>query len=126
MWSTPSTFFIRWPSRRDPECSRIGATAADLYAPLNAPPLSRLTRFSSLDLAGVYRSRHDFAHSIPAGAHGVNQIAITGDTLYVGIGAARRTGNPAEQNIYTMTLARIADLGSVDFSGPSARTSRDR
>lgn len=90
----------------------------DLYVALNAPPFSRLTRFSNPDGAGVYQTRHDFVHTIPAGAHGVNQIAIVGNTLYMGIGAARRRGDPAEENVYTMTLARIVDLGQVDFSGP--------
>ena len=92
---------------------------ADLYASLNAPPAgARLARFSDPDAGGVYRTRHDFVHSIPTGTHGINQIQIVGSTLYVGIGAASRTGDPAVENVYTMTVARIVDLGQVDFSGP--------
>jgi hypothetical protein len=36
----------------------------------------------------------------------------------VGIGAARRKGDPAVENVYTMTVARIVDLTKVDFSDP--------
>ena len=91
----------------------------DLYVSLNAPPAgARLARFSDPDVGGVYRTRHDFVHSIPTGTHGINQIQIVGSTLYVGIGAASRTGDPAVENVYTMTVARIVDLAQVDFSGP--------
>ena len=91
---------------------------SDLFVSLNAPPVSRLARFSDPAGDGVYGTRHDFVYGIPAGAHGVNQIEIVGNTLYVGIGAARRNGDPAEENVYTMTVARIVDLSQVDFSGP--------
>ena len=90
----------------------------DLYVSLNASPLSRLARFTDPDGGGVYQTRHDFVHSIPAGAHGINQLQIVGNTLYVGIGAAGRKGDPAEENVYTMTVARIVDLTQIDFSGP--------
>ena len=92
---------------------------ADLYVSLNAPPAgARLARFSDPDAGGVYRTRHDFVHSIPTGTHGINQIQVVGSTLYVGIGAASRKGDPAVENVYTMTVARIVDLTQVDFSGP--------
>ena len=92
----------------------------DLYVSLNAPPAgARLTRFSDPDTGGVYRTRRDFVHSIPTGTHGINQIQIAGSTLYVGVGAASRIGDPAVENVYTMTVARIVDLGQVDFSGPT-------
>ena len=90
----------------------------DLYVSLNASPRSRLSRFSDPDGGGVYQTRHDFVHSIPTGAHGINQLQIVGNTLYVGIGAAGRTGDPAEENVYTLTVARIVDLTQIDFSGP--------
>lgn len=91
----------------------------DLYASLNAPPAgARLARFSGSDAGGIFRTRHDFVHSIPTGTHGINQMQVTGSTLYVGIGAASRTGNPAVENVYTMTVARIVDLAQTDFSGP--------
>ena len=89
----------------------------ELYASLNQQGDARIARYSNRDAGGVYQTRHDFVHGIPTGNHGVNQIQIVGHTLYVGIGAARRTGNPAEENIYTMTIARIVDLRQVDFSG---------
>ena len=57
-------------------------------------------------------------HGIPAGQHGINQLQIVDNTLYVGIGAAGRKGDPAEENVYTMTVARIVDLTQIDFSGP--------
>jgi hypothetical protein len=86
----------------------------DLYVSLNASPLSRLARFSDPDGGGVYRTRHDFVLSIPAGVHGINQLQIGGNTLYVGIGAARRKGDPAEE----------ADGDPAQVSGPGSRQRR--
>ncbi len=82
------------------------------------PGDGRITRLSEPDARGVYAVRHDFVHSINKGNHDVNQIEIVGNTLYVGIGAVGRTGNPREENLYTMTIARIVDLSQVDFTGP--------
>jgi glucose/arabinose dehydrogenase len=82
------------------------------------PGDGRIARLSSPNSSGVYQVRHDFVHSINKGDHDVNQIVIVGDTLYTGIGGVGRTGNPAEENIYTMTIARIADLNAIDWSGP--------
>ena len=91
----------------------------DLYVSLNlGAGDGRITRLSNPDAGGVYQVRHDFVHSIPMGNHDVNQMQIVGDTLYVGIGAVGRVGDPAVENIYTMTIARIVDLTQVDFSGP--------
>ncbi len=103
----------------------VGFYKDDLYVALDnggsitqRPGDGRITRLSDPDENGVYRVRHDFVHSINKGNHDVNQVQIVGDTLYVGIGAVGRTGNPREENIYTMTIARIVDLGQIDFSGP--------
>ena len=82
------------------------------------PGDGRITRLSSPDASGVYQVRHDFVHSINKGDHDVNQLVIVGDTLYVGIGAVTRNGDPALENVYTMTIARIADLDAIDWSGP--------
>ena len=82
------------------------------------PGDGRITRLSSPDGNGVFQVRHDFVHSINKGDHDVNQIVIVGNTLYTGIGAVGRRGNPAQENIYTMTIARIADLDAIDWSGP--------
>jgi glucose/arabinose dehydrogenase len=103
----------------------VGFYKDDLYVAFDnggsitqRPGDGRITRLSDPDQDGVYRVRHDFVHSINKGNHDVNQVQIVGDTLYVGIGAVGRTGNPREENIYTMTIARIVDLGQIDFSGP--------
>lgn len=82
------------------------------------PGDGRITRLSSPNAAGVYQIRHDFVHSINKGDHDVNQIVIVGDTLYTGIGGVGRKGDPAEENIYTLTIARIANLNAIDWSGP--------
>jgi glucose/arabinose dehydrogenase len=82
------------------------------------PGDGRIARLSSPSASGVYQVRHDFVHSINKGSHDVNQLVIVGNTLYVGIGAVGRTGNPAQENVYTMTIARIADLTAIDWSGP--------
>jgi hypothetical protein len=79
------------------------------------PGDGRIARLSAPGANGVYQTRHDFVHSINKGDHDVNQLVIVGDTLYTGIGAVGRTGNPAEENVYTMTIARIADLNAVDW-----------
>src|SRR5262245_23810783 len=93
-----------------------------------APGDGRLARFFNPNGSGVYQSRHDFVHSIDKGDHDVDMIKIKGDTLYVGIGAASRNGDPARDNIYTMTIARIVDLNQIisdtnqigsNFKGPS-------
>ena len=91
----------------------------DLYVGMdNGAGDGRITRLSDPDPDGVYQTRHDFVHSIPIGQHDVNQLQIAGDTLYVGIGAVGRTGDPDEENVHTMTIARVADLTQIDFSGP--------
>ena len=101
------------------EALGLGFHGDDLYVSLNlGEGDGRIARMSAPDVNGVYQTRHDFVHSIPMGWHDVDQIQIVGDTLYVGIGAVRRTGNPAEENVYTMTIARIVDLTQADFSGP--------
>ncbi len=82
------------------------------------PGDGRITRLSSPDGNGVFQVRHDFVHSINKGDHDVNQLVILGDTLYVGIGAVTRNGDPSLENVYTMTIARIADLDAIDWSGP--------
>lgn len=82
------------------------------------PGDGRIARLSSPNAGGVYQVRHDFVHSINKGDHDVNHIVIVGDTLYTGIGGVGRKGDPAEENIYTMTIARIADLNAIDWSGP--------
>jgi glucose/arabinose dehydrogenase len=82
------------------------------------PGDGRITRLSAPNASGVYQVRHDFVHSINKGDHDVNQLVIVGDTLYMGIGAVTRNGDPSQENVYTMTIARIADLTAIDWSGP--------
>jgi len=82
------------------------------------PGDGRIARLSAPDANGVYQVRHDFVHSINKGDHDVNQLVIVGNTLYTGIGGVGRKGDPAEENVYTMTIARIADLTAIDWSGP--------
>lgn len=82
------------------------------------PGDGRITRLSAPNASGVYQVRHDFVHSINKGDHDVNQLVILGNTLYTGIGAVGRKGDPAQENVYTMTIARIADLTAIDWSGP--------
>jgi hypothetical protein len=93
-----------------------------------APGDGRIARYFNPNGSGVYQSRHDFVHSIDKGDHDVDMIKIKGDTLYVGIGAASRIGDPARDNIYTMTIARIVNLNQIisdtnqigaNFKGPS-------
>lgn len=103
----------------------LGFHGNDLYVTIDRggsrtvrPGDGRIARLSAPNASGVYQTRHDFVHSINKGDHDVNQIVIVGDTLYTGIGAVGRTGNPADENIYTMTIARIADLTAIDWSGP--------
>jgi len=82
------------------------------------PGDGRIARLSAPNASGVYQVRHDFVHSINKGDHDVNQLVIVGNTLYVGIGGVGRKGDPAEENIYTLTIARIADLTAINWSGP--------
>jgi len=91
------------------------------------PGDGRIARFFNPDNSGVYQSRHDFVYGIDKGDHDLDMIKFKGDTLYVGIGAASRNGDPARENIYTMTIARIVDVNQIvsntneigsDFKGP--------
>ena len=97
----------------------LGFHNNDLYVSLSyGRGDGRITRLSNPDVNGIYQTRHDFIHSIPTGEHDVNQIQIVDDTLYIGIGASGRKGDPAQENLYTMTIARIGALTHIDFSGP--------
>ncbi|MFO1488261.1 MAG: hypothetical protein U1F65_07275 [Verrucomicrobiota bacterium] len=87
----------------------------------------RLARYFNPNSNGVYQSRHDFVYGLDKGDHDLNLIKIKGDSLYVGIGAAARNGNPARDNFYTMTVARIVNLNQIvsdtnqigaNFKGP--------
>lgn len=91
------------------------------------PGDGRIARFMDPDGDGFFQVRHDFVHSINKGDHDVEQIQFKGDSLYVSIGGVGRKGDPAEENIYSMTIARIADINQVvtdasqigaDFKGP--------
>jgi hypothetical protein len=91
------------------------------------PGDGRLSRFFNANSNGVFQSRHDFVYGIDKGDHDLNMIKFQGDTLYVGIGAASRTGDPGRDNIYTMTIARIVDVNQIvsltnqigsNFKGP--------
>lgn len=77
------------------------------------PGDGRIARYFNPNSNGVYQLRHDIVHHIDKGEHDVDMIKIKGDSLYVGIGAASRNGDPARDNIYTMTIARIVDLNQV-------------
>jgi hypothetical protein len=92
------------------------------------PGDGRIARYFNPNASGVFQSRHDIVYGIDKGDHDVDMIKIKGDSLYVGIGAAARNGDPARDNIYTMTIARIVDLNQVisltnqigaNFKGPT-------
>jgi hypothetical protein len=91
------------------------------------PGDGRIARFVDPDGDGFFQVRHDFVHSVNKGDHDLDQIQFKGDSLYVGIGAVGRKGDPAEENLYSMTVARIVDINQVvtdpvqigtDFKGP--------
>ena len=77
------------------------------------PGDGRIARYFNPNSNGVYQSRHDFVYGIDKGDHDVDMIKFKGDTLYVGIGAASRNGDPARDNIYTKTIARIVDVNQI-------------
>lgn len=91
----------------------IAFHGTNLYVTFEYGGDGRITRFLDSDGNGLYEKRHDFVHSIPTGDHLVNQLQVLGDSLFVGIGGAGRIGDPDEENIYTMTVARVADLNQV-------------
>lgn len=72
--------------------------ASESYFSANSPTsrLSRLRRFIDLDGDGVFAGVGDvdaaIARGIPHDDHGMNQIQIDGDTLYVGYGIRTRNG----------------------------------
>jgi hypothetical protein len=83
------------------------------YTDSTRPGDGRIARFMYPNSNGVYQVRHDFVYGINKGDHDANMIKIKGDSLYVGIGGAGRNGNPAIENIYTLTIARIVDLNQI-------------
>src|SRR6185436_11489326 len=113
----------------------LGFHSTNLYVTFNyggtrviRPGDGRLARFFNPNSNGVYQSRHDFVYGIDKGDHDLDMIKIKGNSLYVGIGAASRNGDPARDNIYTMTIARVVDLNQIvsltnqigsNFKGPS-------
>jgi glucose/arabinose dehydrogenase len=91
------------------------------------PGDGRIARFQDPDGDGFFQVRHDIVHSVNKGDHDVEQIQFKGDSLYVSIGAVGRNGNPAQENIYSMTVAFIEDINQVltepdqigaNFKGP--------
>jgi hypothetical protein len=98
----------------------IGFHSTNLYVTFDyggsqtvRPGDGRISRYFNPDANGVFKSRHDIVYHIDKGEHDVDMIKIKGNSLYVGIGAAARNGDPARDNIYTMTIARIVDLNQV-------------
>jgi hypothetical protein len=92
------------------------------------PGDGRIARFMDPDGDGFYQVRHDFVYGINKGDHDVEQIQFKGDSLYVSIGAVGRTGHQTNENIYSMTVARIVDINQVitdtnqigaNFKGPT-------
>jgi hypothetical protein len=96
---------------------RLELYATDSYASLNAPTrkLGRLWRFADTDGDGSFDSAGDvaaaIARGVPGGAHGLNQIQIHGNTLYVGSGT--RTVNGARQSYTGDTLGESAFGGAL-------------
>ncbi len=91
------------------------------------PGDGRIARFRDIDGDGFHELRHDIVHGINKGSHGLGHLQVRGDSLFAGIGAVGRKGDPAEENLYSCTVAFIGDLTQVstvageiggDFKGP--------
>ena len=90
---------------------------SDLYVSLNAVNDGRITRLRDLNLDGQYEDRSDFVRDVPRQDHGIDQLQISGVTLYAGIGTNSNSARTDCESIYTGTIARIADLTQIDYAG---------
>lgn len=86
---------------------------------------SSISRVRDTNGDGVYEDLTDFAAGIELGIHTINQIQISGDSLYVGIGDQTNTGNPSVEQVYNGTIARIADLNHPVLIDLATTTGRD-
>src|SRR5262249_20408398 len=81
-----------------------------LYVSTNATNDSRIGRFRDLDHDGIYEERLDFVRGVPNKDHGIDQIQISGATLWTTIGTRTNSAAPGCESGYTGAIARIADL----------------
>ncbi len=89
------------------------------------PRPSSISRVRDTNNDGLYDSRTDFATGIQVGDHTINQIQIFGNSLYIGIGTQKNTGDPNVEFNYGGTIARIADLNNpiaMNLANASDRT----
>jgi hypothetical protein len=89
------------------------------------PRPSSISRVRDTNNDGLYDSRTDFATGIQVGDHTINQIQILGNSLYIGIGTQKNTGDPNVEFNYGGTIARIADLNNpiaMNLANASDRT----
>src|SRR5258706_8549176 len=77
----------------------------------------RLARLRDLNHDGVFEERADFVRGIPLLLHGVNQVQISGASLYTTIGTETNGGIPQYERVYNGTLVRIANLDLVTYDG---------
>ena len=93
--------------------------------------LSRLLRYVDLDGDGIFGSAGDanaaIVHGIPRDDHGLNQIQINGDALFVGNGVRTRngalqtiTGDTFGESAYGGTIVTIGDLNAVATTANAA------
>ena len=67
---------------------------------------------------GLYGNAVEFVNNIPLFGHQIDQIQISGDSLYVGIGT--RTNDGSDETVYNGTIARIDDLTKSNYSANGA------
>jgi len=93
--------------------------------------LSRLHRYVDVDGDSIFGSAGDanaaIVHGIPRSGHGLNQIQITGDTLFIGNGVRTRngailtpTGDTFGETAYGGTILTIDDLNAVATTANAA------
>lgn len=78
------------------------------------PRPTAITRHRDVDGNGLYGDQlYNAATGMNVGDHNITQLQIVGNSLYVGIGVQKNTGDPNVEKPYNGTIARIGNLNAV-------------
>ena len=69
---------------------------------------------------GLFGAPVPFINNVPVGEHQLDQIQVSGNSLYVGIGTITNTGDPIKETVYNGTIGVIQDLTRANVSAAGA------
>ena len=92
------------------------STTQNVFQPNSTGGIYRLQDLGN----GMYGNAVEFVNNIPLGDHQVDQLQISGNSLYMGIGTRTNTGDPTQESVYNGTIGRIDDLTKANYSAAGA------